>query len=573
MKKKGKKERAMLPRSAWPVGGSGPVPCARRVEDTHVSFGKARQGKARRVRELYVYVYVRGWHHPLSVRVLCVGLLAFPQNPMSRTRALSGRNTSSSLPGGIFAKPPEYDGQQILAQKQALEGQVNGRFNTSSIAGGIFAAAGQHSTTATQGIFAAGGARLPQTAMGVRPASATVTRTYVNEPSIDGGIFAGAQQPQPSSGGPRDPGPILGGGGQMQSAAADAAGGHSSNARQLQSIHTRGNLRGGGQQPQPPTTADGAFARFLGDHGGNTSAAAPAPSSQPPSARSCDAFLDAVSAAEERDESDLATLAQLRELEEQTELIEAAAAQLAAEQQMGPAEQEALRLAMLERVRHRALALREQMKQQERQQPQLPQQSRPLLSLQQPSMMHSAGGRAMGSGPNGGRPAAGGASGRPLHGLMHAPPPPASRPPPGMGTLEGILSRASPRGEVQPYTQQLPNPLKGRGMCNPALGGGGCSGTQGACVPFGGIDASSAMSDAAGRAGGTDGWRGGGGGVQGGGQHYAQLRLEHHHSPSKQRPVDSSLKYRPESQVSFGGPARILYPGSDVMIRGKYPGY
>ena len=142
---------------------------------------------------------------------------------------------------------------------------------------------------------------------------------------------------------------------------------------------------------------------------------------------------------------------------------------------------------------------------------------------------------------------------------MHGAPPPASRGvvmgAPGMGSLHGIL--ASPRGEV---VQELPNPLKGRGAFNPAAGVDGAMPT--------GFD----TADAAGQAGGAAGWKAGGGGVAGG-QHYAQLRLEHYHSPAKQPPIGKLKPYRPESQVSFGGPARILYPSSDVMIRGKFPGY
>ena len=518
-----------------------------------------------------------------------------------RAKALSGRNTMSSLPGGIFAKPPEYDGQQILAQKQAIEGQVHGRYNTSSIAGGIFAA-GQGSPAA-EGLFAAGGARLPHTAMGAgaRPQS-VAGRPYVNDSSVSGGIFERDEAPSvlypgkrlfpltsdpsvPTNFRPRDPGPILGGGGHRQAwTTPDAAGGRSSNAHQLQSVPMRGNLHG--RQTQP-SSADGAFARFLSEHSGNGSSAS-APSSelferapyraptQPPSDRSRaqnDAFLEAVSAAEERDEEDLQTLAQLRELAEQEEIIEAAAAQLALEQQLGPAEQEALRVAMLERVRHKARTLQQQMMQNQMQQQQQQQQmtqgdhlmrAKMQRQQQRPSSAYSeyenagGAGAAHGPPPAGSRPA-GGPSGRPLHGLMHGAPPPASRGvvmgAPGMGSLHGIL--ASPRGEV---VQELPNPLKGRGAFNPAAGADGAMPT--------GFD----TADAAGQAGGAAGWKAGGGGVAGG-QHYAQLRLEHYHSPAKQPPIGKLKPYRPESQVSFGGPARILYPSSDVMIRGKFPGY
>jgi len=515
-----------------------------------------------------------------------------------RAKALSGRNTMSSLPGGIFAKPPEYDGQQILAQKQAIEGQVNGRYNTSSIAGGIFAA-GQGSPAA-EGLFAAGGARLSHTAMGAgaRPQSAA-GRPYVNESSVSGGIFERDEAPSapypgkrlfpptsdpsvPTNFRPRDPGPILGGGGHRQAwATPDAAGGRSSNAHQLQSVPMRGNLHG--RQTQP-SSGDGAFARFLSEHSGNGSSAS-APSSElferaPYRASSSDrslaqndAFLEAVSAAEERDEEDLQTLAQLRELAEQEEIIEAAAAQLAFEQQLGPAEQEALRMAMLERVRHKARTLQQQMMQNQMRQQQQQQQQQQMqmtqgdhlmrAKMQRQQQRHSSAyseyenaggdGAAHGPPPAGSRPA-GGPSGHLLHGLMRGTPPPASRGTPGMGTLPGILASC---GEI---VQELPNPIKGRGAFNPAAGADGAMPT--------GFD----TADAAGQAGGAAGWKAGGGGVAGG-QHYAQLRLEHYHSPAKQPPIGKLKPYRPESQVSFGGPARILYPSSDVMIRGKFPGY
>ena len=54
--------------------------------------------------------------------------------------ACGGRNTATSVPGGVFSRPPELDGQRMLRAGRALNGNVGGRYNSSSVEGGIFAA-------------------------------------------------------------------------------------------------------------------------------------------------------------------------------------------------------------------------------------------------------------------------------------------------------------------------------------------------------------------------------------------------------------------------------------------------
>ena len=287
-----------------------------------------------------------------------------------RTRACAGRGTSNSIPGGIFARSPEIDGEALLAAYRAVEGRIGGRFNTSSTPGGPFVGEGPgpmgHGSPGVKGT--------PN-----RAAHRTSTPTH--QSSIPGGIFGGGVGPPLRAAAPaRDVGPILGGGGKLPSQhpafTADAAGGKSSNAAQNQ-WHTRGNLRGTANDwaPSGPAAAggeDGRFAQFLSQHGQHGGAAVliggegrrrqpeqvqhafqqmpPPPPPPPPqvSARGARGdFLSQVEQAEERDREDLEVLAQLQELEEQTELIEAAAAQIAAERGLDADEEERLRLRML----------------------------------------------------------------------------------------------------------------------------------------------------------------------------------------------------------------------------------
>lgn len=412
-----------------------------------------------------------------------------------RPRALAGRNTANSVPGGIFARNPEQDGHAILEAKRSIEGTVNGRFNTSSVAGGIFA--GQ-----------------PPPVLHASPDKGVHLQN-----SIPGGIFA---QPPPTApshlAAERDKGPILGGGGATRPVGMDgAAGGRASNASQLRDGHTRGNLHGRTVLSDStlaglPSREEGAFARLLEERGGGLAPqiAPPPQPPQPPQSQPHDSFLERVAEAERRDGDDLEVLAQLHELEEQAELIEAAAAQIAHEERLGPQAQEALRLQMLARVRDKAQALRAQ-------------------------LMQAANDERLA------RPAAG----QPAR--------------PGMGTLEGILARASPRGEL---ATEAPNPIKGRGACNP--------------LPTGASRAPYDMFDAAGQ-GAADGWRSGSGGSSGGGgadgrQLQAQLRLEHRNASRPQQHPQASSSVMKDTLASKS-PARILYPGSDVMVRGKHPGY
>lgn len=232
---------------------------------------------------------------------------------MCRPRALSGRNTASSVPGGIFSRPPELDARALMARKQALDGNVNGRFNSSGVEGGIFAVD-------------------RSTAFGISAKDAA-DYMYANRPSVPGGIFSG------SAGATSSP-QAMGGLRTQAWTASDAAGGRSSNAYQVQEVHTRGNLRGVGLGPSPATrggggaraalshdgagatpsgrtrqsaggTAEaGAFARFLQERSGGSGLPAPPPPQPPPSSR--DRFLDAVEAAEERDQTDLEILSMLQ---------------------------------------------------------------------------------------------------------------------------------------------------------------------------------------------------------------------------------------------------------------------
>ena len=225
-------------------------------------------------------------------------------------------------------------------------------------------------------------------------------------------------------------------------------------------------------------------------------------------------------------------LSQLRELEEQSGIIEAAAAHLAAEQGLSEQGCEALRLQMLARVREKAQALREKM-----------------AMASQYSTAAEAGGQ-----PTQGDFLMMGKARRQA----------ARRVPPGIGPLDGILSRASPRGAAGAVAEErgggvvdLPNPIRGKGTFNPS------DRPTGAVTAF---DPRDMIYDSAGVRSGSAAMPQAG---SAGAGHDAHLRIEHHKygSPEGRRHMHS------ESKVSFGGNARILYPSSDVMVRGKYPGY
>ena len=376
-----------------------------------------------------------------------------------RPRALSGRNTGNSVPGGVFAKAPEPE------VRHSLDGIAGGRWNSSSVAGGIFVGEKVQQRTVPQD----------------RP-------SYHMNSSIPGGIFGGGQPHQrPAPTGPPDPGPILGGGGGGNArwgggGSTPAAGGKSSNAS-----HMWNHRRGGSAKPQQPAhdSVEGAFAHFL-----TTGTAQPRESGSD--------FLSQLEEAEQRDHEDSGYLTQLLELEQQHELIEAAAAQLAHEQGLGPQAEEELRVKMLARVVAQARQLREQM--------------------------------------------AGSQQGGP--------------PRPGLGTLDGILSRSSPRDAAGAFAQELPNPTRGRGTFNPASGG---------------ADSMTTLLDGGGYAIGGYPTGGGGGGAAGqsssaNASQQREMRLEH-------RLAHPNAHDHNASKVSFGGNARILYPHSDVMYRGKPPGY
>lgn len=431
-----------------------------------------------------------------------------------RTRGCAGRNTHSSVPGGIFAKNAEVDGQRMLAYKQALDGSAAGRFNSSGIAGGIFAGDG-----------AAGAA-----------ASAPRTRQQTPERNpIAHGPASAPQHSAPSA--PRDVGPILGGGGLQPRRGGDeqpAAGGRSSNSRPDGIGHTRGNLRGAHTTPLLEKAAgsravEGAFAKFL--------RSGPAALTQPyalqapaaPSRGDVD-FLERVSLAEQRDAEDAVLLEQLQELEAQSGLIAAAAAQIATEEQLDGSQQAALTEKMLAHVSEQAHKLRA------------------LLASPRP------------------------AEGMPPRQASRRPSPTTAS-----GTLAGILSPpAAHAGDAA--ADRPRSPLKGSGACNPTVEFEPNGGFANQLLPqMGGRSISPKQLGAAG-ATSSDAWRSSHNYMAHGAEGYGDFRSEHLalKASAKDQPPRMQTGKRnlqTESKVVFGGNPGGLYPRAPSMIRGKYPGY
>ena len=247
--------------------------------------------------------------------------------------------------------------------------------------------------------------------------------------------------------------------------------------------------------------------------------------------RADDDFLSLVEEAEQRDMEDDMHLELLHQLEEQTEIIEKAAAQIAHEQSLSPRSEEALTMKMLHRVQEQAQQLRTQMVERPTGQPP---PSAPPLQPPQPPQSHGQR-----------RPTA--VAGR-------------QQQRPGMGTLEGILSRSSPRcGGGGDHVQQMPNPVKGRGDCHPLA-------TQHQNGMPSGDERFEYVGGAAGQRS-SAGWRAGN--ELGGGSIANEFRLEHHQMSHP----DGHRHLHTESKVSFGGNPAGLYPRSNSMIRGKFPGY
>ena len=383
-----------------------------------------------------------------------------------KPRALAGRNTSNSVPGGIFAV--RQDEPRAL-----VDGLVNGRFNSSSVVGGLFA--GEE----------------PNVRPGLRMAPTDNAQHHLAS-SVPNGIFGSsdARPPTMASTQSRDPGPILGGGGGGMAAkwGGGAAGGRATNA------HNDG-FHGGRlcKQPADLAKAEGVATPF--------SVMGPTGVSPPAGARASerDDFLERVDEAAARDAAEMRQLQQLlEELESQAGVIHAAAAQIAAEQRLSRADEQSLRHKMLGRVHEQAEALRTQMAQLE-------------------------------------------------------------RPPARAATLDGIFAYAdaSPAGAAMPAD---PWPAsRGRGAYNPAhqptaevtaFHPTGSTGSAGAPV-----------GEAAGLSAARIGTA------------QKELRIEHHPAASKAAAIASGGFDPRASKVSFGGNARILYPGATVMYRGKPPGY
>ena len=271
-----------------------------------------------------------------------------------KVRACGGRNTSSSVPGGIFGAAPEHDGREMQAVAESLQGRVGGCFNTLK--------------RRWRNICRGEGADQPRKMTPEQVSYASSVQ------AVPGGIV-GAPVSHPAASPTRDVGPILGGGGVPSHswAGEGAAGGRSSNASAVG--HKRGNIRGSCiARPRgrclrpavrrPPATvghrlhrrmlhrrissinsnriiiiiiSSSSHCRRLLPAAQWTVAAATAQAFRSPrnpagGGGGGDPFLDMVAAAEQRDDDDAEVLQQPQELEEQEELIERAAAQIAEEE-------------------------------------------------------------------------------------------------------------------------------------------------------------------------------------------------------------------------------------------------
>jgi len=447
-----------------------------------------------------------------------------------RTRGCAGRNTNSSVPGGIFAKNAEVDGRRMLAYKQALDGSASGRFNSSGITGGIFAS--------DNSVAVAEAARMRRTAA---PERAAHMRS-----SAVGGPIAASAPPQhgapraPSA--PRDVGPILGGGGVQLRRGGDeqpAAGGRSSNARPDGIGHTRGNLHGAHTTPllekaAGSRTVEGAFAKFLRNGPAALTQQFALPVPIVPSHEDAD-FLERVHLAETRDAEDAVLLKQLQELEAQSGLIEAAAAQIAAEEQLDPAQQAALTEKMLAHVSEQAHKLRTLL----------------LSPRQTPRQMD-------------------GAQPRPANQRRQSPTT-------ATGTLAGILAPGPPQaGEAAAEGPR--SPIKGQGVCNPLVQYSPNDGFGIQYMPqMGGTSISPKQLGAAGAAS-SEAWRSSHNYMAHGAEGYGDFRSEHLALKASSKGQETRMQsgqrnLQTESKVVFGGNPGGLYPRSPSMIRGKYPGY
>ena len=255
------------------------------------------------------------------------GIFAAEQNSQNSDnghaiRGFAGRNTGNSVAGGVFAK-------EMSQMRFSVDGMVNGRCNSSSVVGGIFA--GEESNTRP-------GLRM---APNNKPPASSTT-----------GVFGAGPPPVAFAGPARDPGPILGGGGHEpagwgggSSGVDGAAGGRASNA-------SRDGFHGGGMRTRcagPPSSMPMAYS-VMGPTG-----------SAPPHTGGDD-FLARVDEAAARDEAETRHLQSLlAELEEQAGVINAAASQIAIEEQLNGADAAALHQKMMARVHEQAHALREYM--------------------------------------------------------------------------------------------------------------------------------------------------------------------------------------------------------------------
>jgi len=231
--------------------------------------------------------------------------------------ATVGRMGQSSVPGGLFAAPPD------LQVRDRLDGQAHGRGNSSSVSGGIFG----------------GGENMPFNQQANDSAKFQATKS-----SIPGGIFGGGADAAAYFGGPSASG-------------AGAAGGRSNGQADLFG-HFRGGTKGGANGTAFDQAAGGRAtnAGQMNGHfrGGTTRPGGPSPRNSQFSARDGgDDFLDRLGEAEQKDEEDEQDMLTVQAASDR-HMIAAAAAQLADEQGLSGEEQQALEAQLYNRLQEQA---------------------------------------------------------------------------------------------------------------------------------------------------------------------------------------------------------------------------
>ena len=247
-----------------------------------------------------------------------------------------GRTTASSVPGGLFAPPPEPH------SRDRMDGRAGGRGNSSSIVGGIFG--GEAPNLQQQQPEPLGADRLrrhqqfqqQQLQQQQQQQQQQPPSRHATSSSISGGIFGSSEHHTTVVG--------------TASAWDGAAGGRATNAAQVLG-HRRANFNGEAfnEQGYAGGRTNNVQQHLFGYHRGGHAPLNYA-QQQPNVTVPSDDFLSALEQAEQRDNEDQRVLEALEAeqlaLQEQAaadeHMIAAAAAQIAAEQGLGPEQQRAL---------------------------------------------------------------------------------------------------------------------------------------------------------------------------------------------------------------------------------------